>query len=119
MPCECPIAVGGTAPTGCSATPWVLNIKTHLARRHPMVPPHALDLTESVVVSRGDEKKKKEPAKKILMFPRGMEVFNSNGTLNSDALIDYANCILMVCTCICSCCFSVNLFYTAYAWWYS
>ena len=47
MPRECPIP-------GCSATPWVLNIKTHLARCHPTVPPNTVDLTEWVVVSDWD-----------------------------------------------------------------
>ena len=50
MPRECPIL-------GCSATPWVLNIKTHLARCHPTVPPNTLDLTKLVVVSKDDVKK--------------------------------------------------------------
>ena len=50
MPRECPIP-------GCSATPWVLNIKTHLARCHPSVAPNIVDLTEWVVVSQDDEKK--------------------------------------------------------------
>ena len=56
MPCECPIP-------GCSATPWVLNIKTHLARCHPTVPPNTVDLTEWVVVGQGDEKKMGESKK--------------------------------------------------------
>ena len=47
---ECPIR-------GCSATPWVLNIKTHLARCH-IVAPNTVDLTEWVVVSEDDEEKK-------------------------------------------------------------
>ena len=51
MPHECPIP-------GCSATPWVLNIKTHLARCHPTVAPNTVDLTEWVVVNQDDEKKK-------------------------------------------------------------
>ena len=51
MPRECPIP-------GCSGTPWVLNIKTHLARCHPTVAPNTVDLTEWVVVSLDDEKKK-------------------------------------------------------------
>ena len=38
MPRECPIL-------GCSAGPWVLNIKTHLARCHPTMAPHTVDLT--------------------------------------------------------------------------
>ena len=59
MPRECPIP-------RCSATTWVLNIKTHLARCHPTVPPNTLDLTEWVVVGRDDAKKKKERAKKSL-----------------------------------------------------
>ena len=59
MPRECPIPA-------CSATPWVLNIKTHLARCHPTVAPNTVDLTEWVVVSRDDEKKKGR-AKKIPM----------------------------------------------------
>ena len=50
MPHECPIP-------GCSGTPWVLNIKTHLARCHPTVAPNTVDLTEWVVVSQDDEKK--------------------------------------------------------------
>ena len=50
MPRECPIP-------GCSATPWVLNIKTHLARCHPTVAPNTVDLREWVVVSQNDEKK--------------------------------------------------------------
>ena len=49
--------------------------------------------------------------------PKGIEVFNSNGTHNSFVLFDCANCIRLVCTCVCSCRFSVNVFYTAYAWW--
>ena len=44
MPRECPIP-------GCGATPWVLNIKTHLARCHPTVAPNTFDLMEWVVVS--------------------------------------------------------------------
>ena len=51
MPRESPIP-------RCSATPWVLNIKTHLARCHPTVPPNTVDLTEWVVVGRDDETKK-------------------------------------------------------------
>ena len=51
MPRECPIP-------GCSATPWVLNIKTHLARCHPTVATNTVALTEWVVVSQDDEKKK-------------------------------------------------------------
>ena len=47
---ECPIP-------GCSATAWVLNIKTHLARCRPTVAPNTIDLTEWVVVSQDDEKK--------------------------------------------------------------
>ena len=64
MPCECAIH-------RCVATPWVLNIKTHLARCHPTVPPHTLDLTEWVVVSR-DDAEKKERAKKtcVVMKPK-------------------------------------------------
>ena len=50
MPHECPIP-------GCSATPWVLNIKTNLARCHPTVAPNTVDLTECVVLSQDDEKK--------------------------------------------------------------
>ena len=46
---------------GCSATPWVLNIKTHLARCHPTVAPNTVDLTEWVVVSQEDENKKGQP----------------------------------------------------------
>ena len=42
---------------GCSGTPWVLNIKTHLARCHPTVAPNTVDLTEWVAVSEDDEKK--------------------------------------------------------------
>ena len=56
MPRECPIP-------GCSATPWVLNIKTHLARCHPTVAPNTVDLTEWDVVSQDDEEKKGEPKK--------------------------------------------------------
>ena len=56
MPRVCPIP-------GCSATPWVLNIKTHLARCNPTVPPNTVALTEWVVVSQDDEKKKGEPKK--------------------------------------------------------
>ena len=59
MPRKCPIP-------GCSATPWVLNIKTHLARCHPTVAANTVDLTEWVVVSWDDEKKKGR-AKKIPM----------------------------------------------------
>ena len=44
MPREFPIP-------GCSATRWVLNIKTHLARCHPTMAPNTVDLTEWVVVS--------------------------------------------------------------------
>ena len=51
MPRSCPIP-------GCNATPWVLNIKTHLARCHPTVAPNNVDLTEWVVVSQEDERKK-------------------------------------------------------------
>ena len=51
MPRECPIP-------GCSATLWVLDIKTHLARCHPAVAPNTIDLTEWVVVSQNDEKKR-------------------------------------------------------------
>ena len=51
IPRECPIP-------GCSGTPWVLNIKTHLARCHPTVAPNTVDLTEWVAVSQDDEKKK-------------------------------------------------------------
>ena len=57
MPRECPIP-------WCSATPWVLNIKTHLARCHPTVAPNTVvDLTEWVVVGQDDEKKRVEPKK--------------------------------------------------------
>ena len=56
MPREGPIL-------GCSATPWVLNIKIHLARCHPTVAPNTVDLTEWIVASQDDEKKK-ERAKK-------------------------------------------------------
>ena len=59
MPRECPIPA-------CSATPWDLNIKTHLARCHPTVAPNTVDLTEWVVVSQDDEKQKGR-AKKIPM----------------------------------------------------
>ena len=59
MPCECPIP-------GCSATLWVLNIKTHLALCHPTVAPKTIDLTEWVVVSQ-DEEKKKGRAKQLAM----------------------------------------------------
>ena len=57
MPRECPIPRYG-------ATPWVLNIKTHLARCHPTVAPNTIDLTEWVVVSQDDEKKKGGEPKK-------------------------------------------------------
>ena len=60
MPRECPIP-------GCSATFWVLNIKTHLAPCHPTVAPNTIDLTEWVVVSQDDEKKRGR-AKKIPML---------------------------------------------------
>ena len=61
---ECPIP-------GCSATPWVLNIKTHLARCHPTVPPNTVDLTEWVVVGQDDEKKKGRAKKiPIVMKPK-------------------------------------------------
>ena len=50
-PPECPIP-------GCSATSWVLNIKTPLARCHPTVAPNTFDLTEWVVVNQDDEEKK-------------------------------------------------------------
>ena len=50
MPRECPIL-------GCSVTPWVLNIKTHLAPCHPTVAPNTLDWIEWVVVSRDDAEK--------------------------------------------------------------
>ena len=56
MPRECPIP-------GCSATPWVLNIKTHVARCHPTVAPNTVDLTEWVIVSQDDEKKKGQAKK--------------------------------------------------------
>ena len=56
---ECPIPK-------CSATPWVLNIKTHLPHCHPTVAPNTVDLTEWVVVSQDDEKKRRR-AKKIPM----------------------------------------------------
>ena len=59
IPRECPIP-------GCSGTPWVLNIKTHLARCHPTVAPNTVGLTEWVAVSQDDEKKKGR-AKKIPM----------------------------------------------------
>ena len=59
MPRECPIP-------GCSGTPWVLNIKTHLAWCHPTVAPNTIDWTEWVVVSQDDEKRKGR-AKKIPM----------------------------------------------------
>ena len=64
MPRECPIP-------GCSATPWVSNIKTHLARCHPTVPANTFDLTEWVVDGR-DDAKKKERAKKlpVVMKPK-------------------------------------------------
>ena len=58
MPCECPIA-------GCSANPWVLNIKTLLVQCRPTVPPNALGLTHWVRLRRDDEKKM-ERAKKSL-----------------------------------------------------
>ena len=61
MPRECSII------PRCSATPWVLNIKTHLARCHPNVAPNTVDLTEWVVVSQDDEKKRGR-AKKIPML---------------------------------------------------
>ena len=60
MPRECPIH-------RCSATPWVLNVITHLARSHPTVAPNTVDLIERVVVSRDDEKQKGQ-AKKIPML---------------------------------------------------
>ena len=56
MPRECPIP-------GCTGTPWVLNIKTHLARCHPTVAPNTVDITECVV-DRQDDQKKKGRAKK-------------------------------------------------------
>ena len=56
MPRECPIP-------GCSATLWALNIKTHLARCHPIVAPNTVDLTEWVVGGQDDEKKRGEPKK--------------------------------------------------------
>ena len=43
---------------GCCGTPWVSTIKSPLARCHLTVPPNTLDLTEWVVVSRDDPKKK-------------------------------------------------------------
>ena len=58
MPCECPIP-------GCSATPWGLNIKIHLARRHPTVPANTIGLTEWVVVSRDNAKNRSEPRKSL------------------------------------------------------
>ena len=57
LPRECPIP-------GCSCTPWVLNVKTHLARCHPTVAPNTVDLTEWVAVIQDDEKKKGQ-AKKV------------------------------------------------------
>ena len=57
MPRECPIP-------RCSASPWVLNIKIHLARCHATVAPNTVDLTEWVVVSKDDEEKKRGEPKK-------------------------------------------------------
>ena len=69
MPRECPIP-------GCSATPWVLNIKTHLARCHPTVAPNTVDLTEWVVVSQNDENKKGASQKNPL-FDEAQDHFES------------------------------------------
>ena len=56
-PRECPIP-------GCSATPWLLNIKTHLARCHSTVTTNTVDLREWAVVRRDDERKKGRAKKK-------------------------------------------------------
>ena len=50
----------------CSATLWVLNMKTHLARCHPTVAPNTVAFTEWVVVNQDNEKKTGR-AKKIPM----------------------------------------------------
>ena len=64
MPRECPIL-------RCSATPWVLNIKIHLARCHSTVAPNTVDLTEWVVVGQDDEKKRGRSKKiPMLMMPK-------------------------------------------------
>ena len=80
---ECPIL-------GCSATLWVLNIKTHLARCHPTVPLNTVDLIEWVAVSQDDENKKKG-AKKLpgLMRPKitlkGAQAVDNGGASYSEA----------------------------------
>ena len=62
MPRECPIP-------RCNATPWVLNIKTHLARCHSTVAPNTVDISERVVVSQVVEKGRGR-AKKIPMLTK-------------------------------------------------
>ena len=54
------------AISGCSATPFVFNVKTHLARCHPSLSPNTVDVTAWVIASQDDEKKKGR-AKKISM----------------------------------------------------
>ena len=54
MPRERPIL-------GCSDTPWVLNINTHLVRCHATMPPNTIDFKEWVAVSRDDENKRWRP----------------------------------------------------------
>ena len=61
MPRECPTR-------GCTANPWVLNIKTHLARYHPTIAPNTVDMTEYVVVSRDDEKKEQRDNKIFMVM---------------------------------------------------
>ena len=55
---------------GASATPWVLNCKTRLARCHRTVAPNTVDLTECVVASQDDEKKRGEPKNAMFMKPK-------------------------------------------------
>ena len=50
--------------------PLAFEHQTHFARYHPTVPPHTLDLTKWVVVSK-DDAKTKERAKKIPVVIKG------------------------------------------------
>ena len=89
MPRECP-------NPGCSATPWVLNIKNHLAQCTPLFTPNTLDLTEWVIVSR-DDAKKKERAKKIptVMKPKitlkVAQAVDSEATSYSEASLGHSD----------------------------
>ena len=78
MPLECPFP-------GCSATPWVLHIKNHLARCHSTLPPNTLDLTEWVVVSR-DDAKKKERVKKIPVVMKPKILLKVAQAVDSEAM---------------------------------